>query len=546
MRAKKTGYSILLIFLFGLIADITFVSCASRGAPSGGEKDTLAPKVDTTFPPNFSTQFSSPEIEILFDEYISLKSASQQISITPPLGEKLDIDAGSKNITIKLPLDSLLANTTYTISFGTAITDFTEGNVNGRFKYVFSTGSYIDSLNLTGRIVDKEGAPQSEMLFALYDYANLKRSDSIPFYNLPTYYTYTDEAGSFSLSNLKYGKFHAVAFTDKGGRFKMQTGQEKMAFSSDTLTLDTATKALQLLAFNPESSMRFINARHVAANKIRLVFSGDKSNVSVSRILADNAKKAAADYYEPTNTDTAYFWFQAASDSVVLSIVKPGVYADTAVVKLRDFPQPKVRFTMKEKELVPGQALELNTNVPFLTLSNDGFAVFTKTDTIRNLAVQPSDSSKKTLFIQTPPKAEKTELVVLPNAITPFTGTQQDSVRFSYTILRKDELGNAVFTVVADSTEHYILNLFSPNDELILSKSFTGSTRLELKNMYPNKYKAQLIIDKDRNGRWSSGNYLKGLQPERIINYSEALEIRANWEVDIEWQLSEDQLKSVN
>ncbi len=546
MRIKKTGCSLLVFFLLALLADLTFVSCASRGAPSGGDKDTLAPKVDTTFPPNFTTEFNSPEVEILFNEYISLKSANQQISITPPLSEKLDIDAGSKSIRIKLLVDSLLPNTTYTISFGSSITDFTEGNINGRFKYVFSTGTYIDSLSLKGQIRNKEGAPQPEMLLALYDYTTLKRKDSIPFYNLPTYYTYTDEEGAFTLTNLKYGKFHVVGFTDKGGRFKMQTGQETTAFSKDTLVLDTNTTALQLLAFEPENKQRFISARHVSEGKIRMIFSGDKRDVVVERLNLTNGKKAAEDYLERSSSDTLFYWFQLATDSVVLRINKPGVYDDTAVVKLREFSPQKLRLSLKEKELVPGGALEVNTNIPFLTLSKDGFLVYTKTDTIRDLTIVAADSSKKAFYIKTPPRGEKTELVVLPNALTPFTGVQNDTVQFSYTTLAKEALGNALFKVVADSNNRYILNLFTPEDKLVLSRSFTGSIRLDLKNLYPKKYKAQLVIDRDKNGRWSSGNYLRGIQPERIINYVEALEIRANWDVEIEWLLSEDQLRSVN
>ncbi len=546
MRVKHFGSGFFLVVFIALLADFLFTACASRGNPDGGPRDTLAPAVDTTFPPNFSTGFKSNEIEILFNEYISLKSANQQIRITPPLSESLEIKAGTKSILIEIPADSLLPNTTYTISFGTAITDYTEGNVNDAFKYVFSTGTFIDSLSISGSVRDVENEPQEEILVALYELSTLQIADSIPFKALPTYYTYTDENGKFELTNLKYGRFHVLAFEDAGGKFKMLTGNETVAFLNDTLALKAENPNLELIAFKPEGRARFISARHVGPNQIRLVFSGNTEKVNISRLNAPEGKKAVDDYVEFTGTDTLYYWFQAGTDSIGLVINNPGAYTDTTQVKLREYPEKTLRLSLDEKELAPGDSLHLKSNIPLLSLNKNNFMVTTAKDTLTTLDLSLGSRNKKRLSLARPPNAENSKLVIYPGGVLPFSGTQKDSAGFSYSVLKREDLGNALFTVVADSAHQYILNIFKPNGDVLLTRTFTGTVQLNLRNLHPEKYKAQLIIDKDKNERWSSGNYFEGLQPERIINYTDALEIRANWDLEIDWILGKDQLKSSN
>src|SRR5699024_8114564 len=127
-----------------------------RGRPEGGPKDTIPPVVLSTKPPNFSTQFDDALIIITFDEFVKLKEPNQQILISPPLENKpivKPIGQASKYIEIEL-MDTLRENTTYTINFGKSIEDNNEGNTLPFYKYVFSTGDYIDSLRVSGTVKD--------------------------------------------------------------------------------------------------------------------------------------------------------------------------------------------------------------------------------------------------------------------------------------------------------------------------------------------------------------------------------------------------------
>ncbi|MDZ7845307.1 MAG: Ig-like domain-containing protein [Owenweeksia sp.] len=171
---KISPWPLFSLLGFLVFLDFTTTSCASVSSPSGGPRDTISPKIDTSFPPNFTINFKSQKIQLIFSEYLQLKSPSQQITISPPLENKLQIEAQGKVVNLSWK-DSLQSNTTYTISFGNAITDFTEGNVNDRFKYVFSTGSFIDSLQLSGSLTNsRTGQPEKELLVALYDWSQVK------------------------------------------------------------------------------------------------------------------------------------------------------------------------------------------------------------------------------------------------------------------------------------------------------------------------------------------------------------------------------------
>lgn len=144
---KNTSKYILFLFAFLIF------SCAKRGSITGGLKDSISPSLSASFPENFNTNFKDKQIKLEFDEIVILKNIRKQLVISPPMKyEPLIIPTtASKYITIKIK-DTLLPNTTYSFNFGQSITDNNEGNPLNQFKYVFSTGDYIDSLAIGGKV----------------------------------------------------------------------------------------------------------------------------------------------------------------------------------------------------------------------------------------------------------------------------------------------------------------------------------------------------------------------------------------------------------
>ena len=145
----------ILYFAVLFFVTLTFVNCAKKGNPSGGLKDSIPPIIVKYNPENYSINFTDDEIKIHFDEYIKLKEINKELIISPPLKYQPEITPLSTGKFIKIKIkDTLKENTTYSFNFGKSIVDNTEENAFKYFKYIFSTGSFIDSLKLKGTVKD--------------------------------------------------------------------------------------------------------------------------------------------------------------------------------------------------------------------------------------------------------------------------------------------------------------------------------------------------------------------------------------------------------
>ena len=197
------------IFVALLICAL-FVQCARRGSPTGGPKDETPPVLLRAEPPQETVNFKEDEIRIYFDEYIKLNKLREQLVISPPLDQSTYIvspqSVAAKYINIEF-IDSLVSNTTYTFNFGESVVDNNEGNPLSFFSYVFSTGSVIDSLTLSGRISDALlRKPENFVSVMLYP-IDSTFTDSVIFKNKPLYYTNTlDSLVEFTIPTLKAGQ----------------------------------------------------------------------------------------------------------------------------------------------------------------------------------------------------------------------------------------------------------------------------------------------------------------------------------------------------
>jgi hypothetical protein len=168
----KSNTHRLLYIPIALLFLLSFIDCAKKGRPTGGALDTIPPVILKTSPENYSINFSENEMRITFDEYIKLKELQKNLLISPPMTYAPVITPLSTSKTLKIQLlDTLKENTTYSINFGKSIVDNNEANAYDYYKYVFSTGSYIDSLKLSGTVGDikfpKTTEPMTVMLYEM-------------------------------------------------------------------------------------------------------------------------------------------------------------------------------------------------------------------------------------------------------------------------------------------------------------------------------------------------------------------------------------------
>ncbi|MBQ8958597.1 MAG: Ig-like domain-containing protein [Bacteroidales bacterium] len=203
--------------------------CANAVAPTGGPKDSTPPVVVEAVPENLSVNFIGKKVEITFNEYITLENANQNVLISPPLSEKPDIKLKNKTVVIKFK-EILTANTTYTIDFGNAIKDLHEGNPFKDYVYSFSTGDFIDTLSIAGKVLNAEDKKPVENAYVSLYAADRENLDSLPLTTVPNYITKTDKEGRFNLNGLANKEYLVFALKDVNSNLYFDLPNEEVAF----------------------------------------------------------------------------------------------------------------------------------------------------------------------------------------------------------------------------------------------------------------------------------------------------------------------------
>jgi hypothetical protein len=229
---KRFIQSIIVITIFFLA-----ISCAKIGRPSGGPKDTKSPQVLFCEPQNMNTNYNRDHFEIFFDEYVTLRNIKQELIVSPPLSQDPEVINKGKSIKVNL-YSNLKTNTTYTFSFGDAIVDYREANPLKNYRYVLSTGDYIDSLSVFGQVLNAFNLkpPSDKVWVILHD----TLQDSVLYNNQPSYITQTDKEGYFSMLHIKNDSFKIFALNDINANYQYDMPNEKIAFTDTILLLNQA------------------------------------------------------------------------------------------------------------------------------------------------------------------------------------------------------------------------------------------------------------------------------------------------------------------
>lgn len=221
------------------LATLTCIACASIGNPDGGRYDEEPPVVVQCFPKDKSTKNDKKKLSILFNEFVKLENANEKVVVSPPQIESANVRADGKRIKIDL-FDDLLENTTYTIDFSDAIEDNNEGNPMGNYTYSFSTGEIIDTMEISGTVLNAEDLePVKGVMVGLYP-ADNTFSDTLFTTKPMIRVSRTNGSGRFVIKGVKPGKYYAYALKDADGNYIFN--QKSEAVGWDTTTLITSSK----------------------------------------------------------------------------------------------------------------------------------------------------------------------------------------------------------------------------------------------------------------------------------------------------------------
>ncbi len=226
-----SGIALVVASLFVLL----LVSCAKMGQPDGGWYDETPPRIVGTTPQDKAVGVKSKKITIYFDEFIQVDNPTEKVVVSPPQMEAPEIKGAGKKIVVELK-DSLKENTTYTVDFSDAISDNNEGNPLGNYTYSFSTSDHIDTLEVSGYVVNAENLePVKGILVGLYALEDSAQAED-PFLSKPMLrVSRTDSRGRFIVRGIAPGRYRVVALQDADGNYFFSQKSEMLAFSNDVI-----------------------------------------------------------------------------------------------------------------------------------------------------------------------------------------------------------------------------------------------------------------------------------------------------------------------
>ena len=534
------------IFLLPFFFSLFLFGCANVISPTGGDKDTQPPKVLGASPANLSTNFSSHEIKISFDEYFRLNNPADEIYLSPIAKEKVKWKIRKKNLLITLP-DSLKANTTYTLHFGNTIADNTEGNKLEGFSYVFSTGAVIDSFRIQGKVADaKTQKPQKSFLVMLYSSVD----DSVVAKSKPDYFARTDESGLFSLEHLHQGHYKLFCLKDQNQNYLYDVPTEEIAFMDTMIFVEDTISFYSLNSLLPSQEKTILFSTTTSDNKkISFAF-----NHAVKDFLLEGISDSTQILFQSQNKsgDTLFVWIATKqTDSVFFQMKLNGEF-DTVGVRLHSSSSSmkgtNAKFSMRTNlvgaktnyGLYPNKKFEIYFSYPLKNIAKDilGTIIDSTGATKNTLFVKKIDSLTHLPFAVCNydfPAEQKFQLKIPAGLFEDVYGNKNDSTYIQFRQLAETETGNLALTIICkDTTHHFIAQLLSGNS---VSKEWllaNGKNFFDLKSLMPGAYKLQFIHDENDNGKWDSGDYWTKKQPEKIILYNKEITVRSNWDLEID------------
>lgn len=586
-----------LYYIFIIIAAAVMYSCANIGNPSGGPIDKTPPIFMRSNPTPNAVNVKDRKIEIFFDEIVTLKDPSTKIIVSPAQTEMPRMSALGRKVTVEL-VDSLLPNTTYTIDFSNSIQDNNEGNAIDNFAFAFSTGSVIDSMRVSGYVLDSRTLePMQSVVVGLQ--SNL--ADSAFHKEKLQRVALTNDRGQFTIRNVSPGSYHIFALKDLDRDYKFGNPTEDIAFldsiivpsigsreAADTVyndlnEIDTIMRATRpayfpndilLSMFNEDRKSQYLaNNLRVDSTRISLTFAAASDTLPSLSIVGRNDVPDQWYTLERSQTnDTLTYWIRPTHLVSADTLIVATTYLRTDTASNLSWGTDTLKFTFqrqkakKKKKNEETDSLEqirfmelhplangtqevyapllLQTGTPIERYSREAFHLQRKlqNDTtfypaeIKSIALRDSTLSRRDLMLKVDwePGAAYT-LAVDSLAMTDIYGLQTKPLKVDFNVRKMEEYGNIVFNITA-VRDSAIVELLDGTEKIVL-RAPVKNHRAELLNLLPGKYYARLFIDRNGNGKYDTGNYDMHLQPEETVYYPGAINLKKNWDVEQTWDI---------
>ena len=599
---------------FGImVVALCIYACANRGYPEGGPKDETPPQVVEEVPLSYTTNFKAKRVNIYFDEFVQLNDINNKFIFSPPVKKDPKVSLKGKYVQVAIP-DSLRENTTYSLDFADAIVDNNESNPLGFYRYVFSTGERIDTLELGGTVVNAESyEPVMGVLVALYE----KQGDSIPLKELPDYIARTASSGNFRLTNLREGHYRVMAIED-ANRDKMYTPESEMFAWMDTTVFPVVEPATRVdtfhviekiveadtilrdsivrtdyLAYGPSNlylrlflekltQLYLVEDDRKEREQLNFIFSIPGENgleVTLWDTLA--TEPLPQDWYfkeHSAGNDTLTLWIKDSTVykkdtlNVILSYMRSDStgqwerYSDTARYTFRAKEKKEGKSKKKDEDAPKVEFLEIKSNIsgdldlgarlylefsrPINKSTLDSIRVLEKVDTVYQLIpfqVVEDSLRVRRVFVDAAWKAGgEYQLQIDSATIYDIYGRFNDKLEKKFKV-RTEEYYGKIMVNVRGVDCPTIVQLYKAENgksengkrtyNVVQSKVVEQDGEVVFPLLPEGKYCVRAILDRNGNGVWDTGLYLKHRQPEEIVYLRGEIAVKQNFDVEQDFDI---------
>src|SRR5690554_4984373 len=532
----------IILSLIGLL----LFRCGQVGSITGGDIDETAPRIieEKVQPPLGSTKVYPEEIIIPFDEFIQFNKPSENIFLTPN-DVQLTHEIKGKSVILNVKEGQWQPNTTYTIYFNRAIKDITESN-DSIISYVFSTGSYIDSLKTAIKVVDAyTGKALEDITVGLYDQKLIDDTSK----SETRYYAATNKQGIAKFQFIKDTLFYIYAFEDENLNNRLDP-TEKRAFLNRPAELDTAfftgpiirlmnTEVEELKVKNSEilpTANWGISFNRSLKEDEKITFTDPEASVIIWNITKDSVNA----YFETKQVSGNY--------KAVLSTAE-----NTDTISKRFFIKDKEKLTLEmssnlnNKLLFSADTLTLKANEAIVSVNVQSINL--EGVKIGDTLLEPIDYETKTVspiqkqIVFNKKLYEKAKLTAHPKSIVGQNYELKDTLKLEFDIQKKKETG--VMIVEFDTIPAFgilvIKNSSTKKERRILFDGLEKKSE-RIEQIQPGEYEFHYIYDENRDGKWSTGSIFEEKEAEKIKWFTDKSTMRANWEVKTKLSIKKEKV----
>ncbi|MCC8176034.1 MAG: Ig-like domain-containing protein [Bacteroidales bacterium] len=594
LNAKNT-----MRVLAGVVIAVLMAACASMGRPEGGPKDVTPPVFVSSKPAPNTLNYTDPRVVITFDENIKVEDVLNKVVISPAQVQQPSVTASGRRLIVDIK-DTLKPETTYTLDFSDAIRDLNEGNILDGFAMAFSTGDVLDTLQISGMVLQAENLePAQGMLVGVYSNLADSAITTLPLERIAR----TNQLGQFTVRNLKPGDYRIFALNDLNRDLHWDRSED-VAFFDTIITpsasnynfQDTLKSSLEedsivtrvgtayapadvlLCWFNENYSAQYLKDYKRPTNKMLEVRFAAPSDSLPLLTIVNGANEGRTDREWSrldvnATRDSLNYWI---TDSAVIlqdSLLIAMRYLRTDTLDRISWTTDTLKFFYrppKETKKKKKDDEEENDSLPKIN-----FLTF-------NVMSQQSHDINKPLIFEASqpldtilPKGVRLEQMIdsvwtqvyrariVPDSLHPLLRYRMDlewepgadyrltidsaaiqgaynehnrPITHEFKVKGLEEYANLYFKL-AQRDLPLVVELLNSSDAPVLRTKVDDDGMAEFTYVYPGTYYARCFIDTNGDGLWTTGSISEKIQPEEVYYYPGKLNLRKNWDIEQSWDI---------